>query len=81
MRSRDKQFKVFKNMSGLEERGANVQNKMVKLEDVGVRLSNVVESINMIRDSANNSSGQGEKSGGMSVLNALFFQMTFADNL
>ena len=58
--------------------GVNVHNKMVKLEDVGVRLSKVVESVNMIRDCAN--SWQGEKSGGMSVLSALFFQMTFVDN-
>ena len=80
VRSSDKQFKDFKHMSRLEERGVNVQDKMVKLEDVGVRLSKVVESINMIRDFANNNSGQVDKSGGMGVLNSLFFQMTFADN-
>jgi len=80
VRSSDTQFKDFKHMSRLEERGVNVHNKMVKLEDVGVRLSKVVESVNTFRDSANNNSGHEEKSGGMSVLSALFFQMTFVDN-
>ena len=32
-------------MSRLEERGVNVHNKMVKLEDVGVRLSKVDSNI------------------------------------
>ena len=45
VRSSDKQFRDFKQLSRLEERGVNVHNKMVKLEDVGVSLSKVDSNI------------------------------------
>ena len=66
------QFKDFKHLSRLEERRVSLQNKMVKMEDVGLRLSKLVESVNTIRDVANDNS--------ISPLTALFFKMTFVDN-
>merc|ERR1712013_43279 len=42
------QFKDFKHLSRLEEKGVSLQNKMVKMEDVGLRLSKLVESDNTI---------------------------------
>lgn len=74
------QFKVFKHLSRLEDKGVSVQNKMVKMEDVGLRLSKVVESVNAIRDVANNNSVLEEKLGETSALTSLFFKMTFVDN-
>merc|ERR1719153_136675 len=74
------QFKDFKHLSRLEERGVSLQNKMVKMEDVGVRLSKLVESVNCIRDVANNNSVIMENLKVSSSLSALFFKMTFVDN-
>ena len=78
--SGQQQFKVFKYLSRLEDKGVSVQNKMVKMEDVGLRLSKVVESVNAIRDVANNNSVLEEKLGETSPLTSLFFKMTFVDN-
>ena len=71
---------MFKHLSRLEDKGGSVQNKMVKMEDVGLRLSKVVESVNAIRDVANNNSVLEEKLGETSALTSLFFKMTFVDN-
>ena len=71
---------MFKHLSRLEDKGGSVQNKRVKMEDVGLRLSKVVESVNAIRDVANNNSVLEEKLGETSALTSLFFKMTFVDN-
>jgi len=78
-RSSDQQFRVFKHMSRLEERGVHLQNKMVKIEDVGLRLSTVAQSVNIIREFANSNCLQDERDEKTGALTALFFQMTFVD--
>ena len=72
VRSSDKQFRDFKHMSRLEERGVNVHNKMVKLEDVGVRLSKVVESV-----IAGSNTSTTRVAGGTSVLSAVPFYQSY----
>jgi len=75
------QFKDFKHLSRLEEKGTSIQNKMVKMEDVGLRLSKVVESVNAIRDVANSNSSEFEKQcdGDLSSLSSLLFKMSFVN--
>jgi len=75
------QFKDFKHLSRLEDKGTSIQNKMVKMEDVGLRLSKVVESVNTIREVANSNSMGFEKQddGDLSALSSLFFKMTFVN--
>ena len=80
MRNGRQQFRTFKHLSRLEEKGVNLHNKMFKIEDVGLRLSEVVDSVNVIRGYANNNFQQvGREVTGVSALAAFFFQMSFVD--
>ena len=73
VRSPQKEFKIFKHMK-LEEEEYNSTNKMIKYEEVGVKLATIVENVNTIRNIANNKSEDIKGS-----ISALFFKMTLVD--
>ena len=73
VRSPQREFKIFKNMK-LDEEEYNSTNKMIKYEEVGVKLATIVENVNTIRNVANNKSEEINGS-----ISALFFKMKLVD--
>ena len=58
----------------LDEEEYNSTNKMIKYEEVGVKLATIVENVNTIRNVANNKSEEINGS-----ISALFFKMKLVD--
>ena len=78
VRSKEKDFRVFKMMNKLEDKGVVVHNKMVKFEEISVKQSNIIETVNLIRDFANNNRDHLDKTD-QTGLASLFFKMSFVD--
>ena len=75
VRNPDKDFKIFKHMRLEEEEEDYSSKKMIKFEEVGIKLSSIVENVNTIRNIANNNSEVNSEGS----ISALFFKMNLVD--
>jgi len=70
----NKEFKTFKLMNKLENRSSSSNNKIIKFEEVAMKQSSIIDTVNTIRDSANAKSIEIDKNS-VTTLGALFFKM------
>ena len=77
-RAADRDFRTFAGMRRLEERGASLRDKAVRLEEVVVRQSSLVDTVNLIKDFANNTKQHPEEED-TGAVPALLFKMSSVD--
>ena len=77
-RAADRDFRTFAGMRRLEERGASLRDKAVRLEEVVVRQSSLVDTVNLIKDFANNTKQHPDQED-TGAVPALLFKMSSVD--
>ena len=53
VRNQDKEFRAFRMMNKLEEKGVSLSSRVIRLEEVAVKQSGILDSVNVIRNFSN----------------------------
>ena len=80
VRNKDKEFRAFRMMNKLEEKGVSLSNRMIRLEEIAVKQSSIIDSVNTIRNFSNMKPE--ESNNALNKENscaAMLFRMTTAD--
>ena len=80
VRNKDKEFRAFRMMNKLEEKGVSLSSRMIRLEEVSVKQSSILDSVNVIRNFSNKKSEESEENKNESPVGALLFRMINAEN-
>ena len=79
VRNKDKEFRAFRMMNKLEEKGVSLSSRMIRLEEVSVKQSSILDSVNVIRNFSNKKSEESEEKKNQSPVSALLFRMINAE--
>ena len=81
VRNKDKEFRAFKMMNKLEEKGVSLSGKLVRLEEVAVKQSSIIDSVNLMRNFSNRKPEESDHVQlNESPCAALLFRMNSAEN-
>ena len=80
VRNKDKEFRAFRMMNKLEEKGVSLSSRVIRLEEVAVKQSGILDSVNVIRNFSNKKLEESDHSKNESPCGALLFRMNTAEN-
>ena len=80
VRNKDKEFRAFRMMNKLEEKGVSLSSRVIRLEEVAVKQSGILDSVNVIRNFSNKKLEESDHCKNESPCDALLFRMITAEN-
>ena len=80
VRNKDKEFRAFRMMNKLEEKGVPPNSRMIRLEEIAVKQSSIIDSVNTIRNFSNKKPEESDNaSNNENSCAAMLFRMKTAD--